>query len=433
MLTGKTKKASHQPAKSPPKSEMVMVALDVGTVNIKALIARLEADRVRVVGVGYSTQGLDDMQAGAIADIPAVVHNCGAALTEAEEQAGYQPTRAVLGIAGELIKGITNTTRVERSRPDQPLGMAELDSVIKATQKEAEVRAQAEIAPEVGRQRIDLKLINSALVGIVVDGYKVTNPIGFQGRNLEIQLYTAFAPLVHTGAIERVALDLGLELVAVAAEPFAIARSVTGDDQNLSLSAILIDIGGGTTDIAILREGGLEATRSFAIGGRSFTRAVMRSLGINYSQAEAFKLSFSTGKGPKLATGQRQEIRLALKKTLDVWVEGIKMSLGEFGWLEYLPSPILLSGGGSRLQMLPTVLKKPDWHKQLHFSRRPQIKSIAAEDIPGLVDPNKVIGDDTMITAIGLARVGQDTITSGNYLDSNQANIRRKVSQTLAR
>ena len=77
------------------------------------------------------------------------------------------------------------------------------------------------------------RLVNSALVGIEIDGYKVTNPIGFQGRDVVVQLYTAFAPLVHIGALERTAHELDLDLLAVAAEPFAVARSVIGDDPTL--------------------------------------------------------------------------------------------------------------------------------------------------------------------------------------------------------
>lgn len=66
---------------------------------------------------------------------------------------------------------------------------------------------------------------STALVSIHIDGYKVSNPIGFQGKDVSVQIYTAFAPMVHIGALERVAEDLALELVAVAAEPFAVSRS----------------------------------------------------------------------------------------------------------------------------------------------------------------------------------------------------------------
>ena len=430
MARTKTSRGSGTGRQSPLTT--VVVALDIGTVNIKALIVRLDQGRLAVLGVGRETQGLNDMQAGSIADIPAVVYNCTQALLAAEQAAGYRPSQAVLGIAGELIKGITNTTRVERLASDQPLDIVELDGIIKATQAEARKQAQHEVFLEIGGQKLDLKLVNSALIGISVDGYKVTNPLGFQGRHIETQLYTAFAPLVHTGAIDRVARDLNLELMAVAAEPFAIARSVIGDNPNASVNAILIDVGGGTTDIAILRDGGLEATRSFGIGGCSFTRSIARHLNCDYEQAEALKLAFSSGEGRPLALSRQRAIDRALRHTLAVWLEGIKMSFGEFSWLEYLPNQILLSGGGSFLKMVPEALTRTGWARGLPFSRTPQVKPIRLADVPGLDDQGGQLVDHTMITALGLARVAGDTLQTGGYGDSATSSLRRKVSRTLA-
>lgn len=430
MARTKTSRGSGSGRQSPLAT--VVVALDIGTVNIKALVVRLKGDILEILGVGRAVQGLNDMQVGSIADIPAVVNNCGQALAAAEQAAGYRPGQAVLGIAGELIKGITNTTRVERPVSDQPLDIVELDSIIKATQAEARKQAQQELVLEIGGQKLDLKLVNSALIGISVDGYKVTNPIGFQGRYLETQLYTAFAPLVHTGAIDRVARDLQLELMAVAAEPFAIARSVIGDNPNASVNAILIDVGGGTTDIAVLRDGGLEATRSFGIGGCSFTRSIARQLNCDYNQAEDLKLAYSVGEPKSLTPSRRAAVERALAQTLAVWLEGIKMSFGEFSWLEYLPNQILLSGGGSFLKMVPEALAQAGWAKGLPFSRRPQVKPIRLADIPGLDDRSDQLVDHTMITALGLARVGSDTLQTGGYGESTASSLRRKVSQTLA-
>ena len=430
MVRTKTSRGSGPGRQSPLTT--VVVALDIGTVNIKALIVRLKGDSLEVLGVGRAVQGLNDMQAGSIADIPAVVYNCTQALSTAEQVAGYRPGQAVLGIAGELIKGITNTTRVERTVSDQPLDIVELDGIIKATQAEAKKQAQQELILEVGGQKLDLKLVNSALIGISVDGYKVTNPLGFQGRHLETQLYTAFAPIVHTGAIERVARDLRLELMAVAAEPFAIARSVIGDNPNASINAILIDVGGGTTDIAVLRDGGLEATRSFGIGGCSFTRSIARHLNCDYDQAETLKLTFSSGSHQSLTPSRKSAVEKALRQTLAVWLEGIKMSFGEFSWLEYLPNQILLSGGGSFLKMVPEALTQTAWAKGLPFSRKPQVKPIRLTDIPGFDDQAGQLVDHTMITALGLARVASDTLQTGGYGDSTASSLRRKLSQTLA-
>ena len=196
-----------------------IVALDIGTEFVKALIAKLDGETLEIVGVGRARQELSDMHSGAIADIAGVVRNCEDALSEAEDQAGLQAKRVVIGIAGELVKGVTNTIRYRRPQPDRPLDTSEMEFIIEKVQERAQTKAQKEIALETGNDEVEVKLVNSALVSIHIDGYKVSNPIGFQGRDVAVQIYTAFAPMVHIGALERVADELSLELLAVAAEP----------------------------------------------------------------------------------------------------------------------------------------------------------------------------------------------------------------------
>ena len=229
-----------------------IVALDIGTEYVKALIAEIDGDDIKVVGVGRAHQEISDMHSGAIADIASVVKNCEDALIEAEDQAQIQAKRAVVGIAGELVKGATNTIRYRRPQPNRPLDEAEMEFIIDKIHERAQLKAQREIALETGNKEAEIKLVNSAIVGIHIDGYKVSNPIGFQGKDVAIQIYTAFAPTVHLGAIERVANELALDLIAIAAEPFAVARSVIGTDSASNFTAILADVGGGTTDIAVV-------------------------------------------------------------------------------------------------------------------------------------------------------------------------------------
>ncbi len=164
-----------------PGSDQHLVALDIGTGFVKALIARVDGDDIQIVGVGRQYQGLSDMHAGAIADIAAVVRNCEKALSDAEQQAGLQARRVVIGIAGELVKGMTSTIRYKRPAPDSPLDMREMEYIIEKVQERAQAKAQKQIAWETGNNDVEIKLVNSAIVSIHIDGYKVSNPIGFRG------------------------------------------------------------------------------------------------------------------------------------------------------------------------------------------------------------------------------------------------------------
>ncbi len=404
-----------------------IVALDIGTEYIKALIGKIhdEDASVDIIGVGRAHQELSDMQAGAISDIAAVVANCDEALNEAEQQAGVSVRRAVIGIAGELVKGTTTTITVARKEAAKPLDITEMERIIHLVQERAEAKAKQQLAMELGGKDVEVRLVNSALVSIEIDGYPVTNPIGFQGKEVVVQLYTAFAPMIHIGALERVAQELDLDLLAVAAEPFAVARAVIGDNPNASLSVILMDVGGGTTDIAVVNDGGVQGTKMFGIGGRAYTRSVERDMNVTFEQAEELKLGLSTSQVPR---SKAPAIEAALRKTVDVWASGVELALGDFEKLDHLPYRMFLCGGGSSLDMLVDELQESDWYRALPFTRRPVVRRIRPEQVVGITDLTGKVADHTFITAMGLLRVGVDTL---QFSGSGSKSIREKIDRML--
>jgi cell division protein FtsA len=401
-----------------------IVGLDIGTEFVKALVAKLDGETLEIVGVGRSRQELSDMHSGAIADISGVVQNCEEALSQAEDEAGVQAKKVVIGIAGELVKGVTNTIRYRRPQPDRPLDVAEMEFIIEKVQERAQVKAQRQIGLETGNEEVEVKLVNSALVSIHIDGYKVSNPIGFQGKDVAVQIYTAFAPMVHIGALERVADEMALELVAVAAEPFAVSRSLLGTDASSNFTAILADVGGGTTDIAVVNDGGVEGTKMFGIGGRSFTRTIASEMDLSYEEAEKLKVNIDHEQiKPKV----RESAVKAIDKTLEVWLAGVELALSEFDSVDHLPNRILLCGGGSSLDSLVRALETGDWYKDLPFTKRPSVHHISPSEVVGITDATSKASGHTFITAMGLLRVGYDTITGNGDGDS----IKEKLNRIL--
>lgn len=392
-----------------PSSDRHVVALDVGTEYVKALIGKvvMESDddepRMEVVGVGRKHQKLSDMHSGAIADITGVVNNCDAALSEAEEMAGVQVEDAVVGVAGELVKGGSTTITYQRSDSKKPMDTEELQSIIERVQNRALERARAELAWESGVENIEITMVNAAVVNVSIDGYKVTNPVGFQGKDVSVQLFCAFAPMVHIGALERVALDLNLNLIGVTAEPFAVAKSV-GADQGESFSAIFIDVGGGTTDVALVNDGGVEGTRMFGIGGRSFTNAVAKNLNVPIETAEERKCSVTV-------EDEDQEVRKALVPTVRVWLSGIELALSEFDSVDQLPSKILLCGGGSGLPYIPKALQSSRWRQQVPIADDITVEHISPSQVARVKDTTAQAADYSFITPMGLLNIGLDALT----------------------
>ena len=390
------------------KPENVILALDIGTEFVKAVIAeRTEDDNLIVIGVGKEHQNMGNMYAGAIADIPAVVSTCEKALSNAEGMAGVISKTCVVGIAGELIKGNTRTVRYRRKDSNKPISDQEMQLIIQRVQDKAGEQAKQEIALETDNPEVEVRLINSAIVSLSIDGYKVSNPIGFKGSDLMIQFYTAFAPLVHISAIEKVCAELNLDLLAVAVEPFAVCRACLGNELESNFSAIVMDIGGGTTDIAVVDDGGVEGTKMFGIGGRSFTHQIATRTGLDYDTAEAIKLQLggvsldqltlkhkeeTVAEAEKkneiqqiLATPERaKKINTAISDNVEVWLGGVAVALEDFPLVEALPTRILLCGGGAGLASLQEALATSDWYTDLPFSRRPLVHLLDDVDIPGI-------------------------------------------------
>lgn len=405
-------------------SEDYLLALDIGTEYVKALIAKKSKGDVHIVGVGRSHEAPTNMYSGAIADIQGVAKTCEEALIKAEEMAEVRAKEVVVGIAGELIKGNTASIRYRRAHADKPITEEEMGRIIKQVQQRAGEQARRELAIETNNPDVEVRLINSALVSLYIDGHKVSNPIDFKGKEITVQIYTAFAPLVHISAIEKVCDELELDLVTVAVEPFAVCRACLGSDIESNFSGIVMDIGGGTTDIALVDDGGVEGTKMFSIGGRSFTHQISTQLGLSFEDAEKLKL---LNDDPKMKPQVRKKLDSAIERNLEVWISGVELALEEFNQIDTMPGQILLCGGGASLSVIPELLATGDWYKSLPFARRPLVRLIEIDDVAGIVNDTDRQLDHTFVTAMGLLRVGIDTLIGVG----NSNGIKAKLARLL--
>ncbi len=398
-------------------------ALDIGTEFAKALVFDIDASGRGVVrGVGRKRQGLAHMQSGTVADIAAVVDNCAVALQEAEEMAGFRPSQVVIGIAGELVKGFTTTHLQERRKPDVPITDLELQKLIDGVQREALVEAERAITWETGLPNVDVRLVHAAVTSASIDGYAVTNPVGFQGRHVKIGVFNAFAPLVHLGALESVAAQLDLELLEIVAEPYAVAR-VLGSEQVQQAGALFVDIGGGTTDVALVRSGGIEGTRMFALAGRAFTKSLADRLDLPFPRAEALKVDYARG----LALPERDEIAAIIADDVAVWAAGVELVLEELSAGDLLPGRIYMCGGGSRLAETAEALRRDAFWRRLPFSRPPEVTVMQPSMIESIEDATNLLVDQQDVTPLGLAREAIELQSETDPLDAALRKVLRAM------
>lgn len=390
------------------KKDRFAISLDIGTEFVKTLIFEVVEDKALVKGVGIERQKLSDMAAGGVTDIQGVIKNCESSLAQAVQKAKILPEQVIIGIAGELVKGTTITIKYSRENPKEKITLRELQDIIARVQRRAFDRARGVLAWETGQAEIDIRLVNAAITDVKIDGYKVTNPLGFVGREVQVGVFNAFAPIVHLEALQTIAESLELDLLSIAAEPYAVARSVTPEEE-VDFSAIFIDVGGGTSDIAVVRGGGVEGTKMFALGGRAFTKRLSQEFGMPFSEAEELKLDYSAGKLPE---EKADKIRTALSNDCRVWFAGVELTLSEFPNIDLLPSRIYLCGGGSELPDIKEMLEKASWSKKLPFARRPTITYIKPQYVTNVIDETKKLTKPRDITPMALANLAIELVGS---------------------
>lgn len=379
--------------------EHYYTALDIGTEYIKALVVKREGRNGMVLGASRQRQEITDMQGGVPSNIQGIIDSCDRAMSQAEDMCDTIPGQAVIGIAGEQVKGLSTTVTIPRADPNLKINEVELLQTLQLVQKRAMREAQHAMSLELGVPDVNVKLINSAVTNVRIDGYAVSNPIDFQGKQMVITVFNTFAPLTHVGALQTIASELDLELIATVAEPYAMARCAATDEV-YDFGGIFIDIGGGTTDIALIRNGGIEGTRMFPIGGRVFTKRLAARFGISYADAEAVKLRHSKG---ELPFEHAEKVTAVLARDAEVLVEGVAITLQEMAKGDRLPTAIYLAGGGSALPEVRNQLQAFRWEDKLPFARTPTVKSLRPVDIRGIYDSTGLLLDGQDITPMGLA------------------------------
>ncbi len=374
-------------------------ALDIGTEWIKALVVKRDGFNGIVVGASRRQQAFSDMQAGAVADIQAVIDNCDEALARAEDMCAVVPGQAVIGLAGEQVKGLSTSVTIPRRDPTLKINEVELTTMLQMVEKRAIREATYLMSQELRVPELSVKLINSAITTVRIDGYAVNNPLSFQGKQMEVTVFNTFAPLTHVGALQTIASELDLDLLATVAEPYAMARCCASDEI-YEFGGVFIDIGGGTTDVALVRNGGIEGTRMFPIGGRAFTRKLAAQFGISFAAAEELKLQHSRD---QLPPARREQVHDLASQDAEVLTEAIALTLQDMAKGDRLPAAVYLAGGGAALPEVMEQLNAFSWTLRLPFSKPPSFTLLKPHDVKNIYDSTGLLLDQQDITPMGLA------------------------------
>lgn len=258
-------------------TKSVIVALDIGTTKVCTLIAQKSAKNLEILGVGsHPSHGL---KKGSVVNIEKTVESIRTSIEEAKMMAGIDELEsATIGIAGNHIYCFNSSGVVPVKNKE--IKQTDVDRVIEA--------AKAVLIPS------DREILHVIPQEFTVDNTAgIKNPIGMCGSRLEVNVHivTGKTPLIHN--LVKCVEMAGLAANSVILQPIASSRSVLSPEEK-ELGVVLIDIGGGTTDVAVWKEGSLLHSQIIPLGGNHFTNDLAVALKIPHNEAERVKLTHGT-------------------------------------------------------------------------------------------------------------------------------------------
>ena len=251
------------------------VGLDIGTTKISCIVADLSSTgELRIVGVGNAPS--EGLRRGVVVDLEKTVTSIRRAVDEAERMAGEPVKGVIAGIAGDHIRSINSRGVIAVSRKDNEIGPADVTRVVEA--------AQAVAIP------VDREIIHVIPQEFIVDDQDgIKDPVGMSGVRLEAEVHIITGAVTSAQNICRAIQRAGLKVHDLVLEPLASSHAVLGRDER-DLGVALLDIGGGTTDVAVFFEGSIRHTAIIPFGGSNVTNDIAIGLRTPIDKAEAIKI-----------------------------------------------------------------------------------------------------------------------------------------------
>ena len=375
-------------------SENMIVGLDIGTSKVVAIVGQSSADgTMEIVGIG--SQPSRGMKKGVVVDIEATVRSIQRAVEEAELMAGCHIHTVYAGIAGSHVRSL-NSHGIVAIR-DREVAQADIDRVIDA--------AQAVAIPA------DQKTLHVLPQEYVVDNQEgVREPIGMSGVRLEAKVHLVTCAVNAAQNIEKCVRRCNLEVDDIILEQLASAHAVLTEDER-ELGVCIVDIGGGTTDIAIFTEGAIRHTANIPIAGDQVTNDIAMALRTPKQHADEIKIKYAcaltqlagadeTIKVPSVGdrpprTLSRQNLAEVVEPRYDELFTLIQAELRRSGFEDLIPGGIVLTGGSSKIEGA-VDLAEEIFHMPVRLG--------SPQGISGLID---VVRNPIYSTAVGLLLYGQ--------------------------
>lgn len=374
-----------------------IVGVDLGTTKIAVIIAEPdESNQLRVIGVGVAQS--EGMRRGAIINLDKAVQSIEKAVNAASKMAGYKVDSCYAGISGSHIESINSHAMVAISRPGTEITRKDVDRVID--------QARTIAFPP------DREIIHAIPVEFIVDNERgIKDPVGMCGVKLEAYVHLVTAAITSAQNIHRALERAGLKVKDLVLQPLASSYAVLEPDE-LNLGVCLLDIGGGTTDLAIFYDGSIRHTQVIPLGGEYVTNDIAIGLRTPPNRAEEIKLSHGVAKldpeekestivVPGISGREDRTIsKQFLISIINPRVEEILMiahkEIKKTEYADILAAGVVITGGTARLKNIDRLAEE--------IFNLP-VKIGIPKKVGGLTD---IISDPIYATGIGLVFYGHE-------------------------
>ncbi len=376
-------------------------AIDVGTTKVVALVAEGNGDGQRIIGVGVAPS--DGLRQGVVVDIDSARRCVRQAVDDAERMAGSAPRRYNVGAAGEHIRSMNSRGVVSISETGSEIGRDDVARVLEAAQKFS--------LPH------DREIIHTLPQEFIVDSQRgIRQPAGMYGARLEARVHIVTAARPALDNLAKTLMLAGVELGEIVLEPLASATAVLSADER-ELGALVLDIGGGTTDVLVAADGGVLASGVIGLGGHNITSDVAYGLRTSPREAERLKVEHGcavstlvpggevvdvamvSGRGPRRVA--RQVLSGIIEPRVTELFGLIDGQIQSNGLKRMLGSGVVLTGGTAMLQGIRELAEQV-------FDLPARVGMPAG--ISGLSD---VIAHPRFATAAGLLRALSPAVATG--------------------
>ena len=405
--------------RGPVKKDFV-VGLDIGTTKICCIVGEIVDGGphpvIDIIGIG--TAPSSGLRKGVVINIDHTVDSIGKAVEEAELMAGVEIGSVFTGIAGGHIKSFNSNGIV--AIKDKEITAQDVQRVIDA--------AKAVAIP------LDREVIHIIPQEYVIDDQDgIRDPIGMNGVRLEAKVHIVTGAVSSAQNIIKCANRAGLNVSEICLEPIASAEAVLSQDEK-ELGVILVDIGGGTSDIAIFREGALVHTGVLAVGGNHITNDIAVGLRTPMNEAERVKIQYGCAMASLVNPEETMEVpgvggrksrvvsRRLLAEIIEPRVEEmfslIHREVQKSGHLDLLSGGVVITGGTTLLEGMPEMAE---------FIFEMPVKRGIPQGIGGLRD---VVNSPKFATAVGLLKYGARNGTRSKFTIRDK-NIYDKVRGSM--